>query len=139
MNEPQIHRGGCLCGKIAYELDGPALQTTLCHCEDCRRASGAPFVVWTFFKTGTLRWTRGTPKIIHFANRERSFCGDCGTALKFYDPQIPHLFEINTCSLDQPENYPPGDQCWTHDQLPWIGEIKKLPRYPLTSPIPGET
>lgn len=136
MSPSRIHCGRYLCGAIRYEILGPALQTTLCHCEDCRRASGAPFVVWTFFKTGTLTWRSGTPKTVRFADRERSFCGDCGTALKFFDPAIPHLFEINTSSLDHPEDYPPGDQCWVADALPWLAHLSGLPRFELTSPIP---
>ncbi len=136
MTGTPLHNGGCLCGAIRYQIHGPALQTTVCHCEDCRRATGAPFGVWTFFQTGTLIWTRGTPKIVRHAGRDRSFCGDCGTPLKFYDPGIPHLYEISTGTLDNPAAYPPGDQCWTADQIPWTDQIPDLPRFEFTSPIP---
>ena len=138
MMPPPPHTGGCLCGAIRYEIHSAALQTTVCHCEDCRRSTGAPFGVWTFFATGTLSWIRGTPKVIRFADRERSFCGDCGTPLKFFDPEIPHLFEISTCTFDEPANYPPGDQCWTTDEIPWIDQLTALPRFPHTSPIPDK-
>lgn len=128
--------GGCLCGAIRYRLSTPALQTCVCHCVDCRMASGAPAMAWTFFHTGAMEWVKGEAKVIHFADRERSFCGDCGTPLMFFDPEIPHIFEVSTCSLDKPENFPPKDQCWLVDGLSWSEEISKLPRYDEYSPIP---
>jgi hypothetical protein len=128
--------GGCLCGEVRYSLSKPALQTSLCHCEDCRKASGAHAVAWTFFHSGALEWTKGKPKTILFAQRERSFCGECGTPLMFFDPAIPHLFEVSTCSLDEPADFPPTDQCWLVDSLPWSGGIPDLPRFVEYSPIP---
>ena len=128
--------GGCLCGSIRYRLVEQPLGTTLCHCEDCRRASGAPAVAWTFCKVGSIQWTKGMPKVVHFAGRERSFCGECGTPLMFFDPSIPHLFEVSTNSLDDPLPFEPQDQCWMDDALPWHSRLEKLPLYSETGPLP---
>lgn len=128
--------GGCLCGAVRYVLSRPALQTCLCHCEDCRRASGAHAVAWTFFPAGALEWRVGLPRVIRFAERERSFCGDCGTPLMFYDPGIPEFFEVSTCSLDEPGKFPPKDQCWMVDALGWGEGVPQLPRYEEASPLP---
>ena len=43
--------GGCHCGTIRYEADGEALHHAICHCEDCRRAAGAPMVAWIAFRS----------------------------------------------------------------------------------------
>jgi hypothetical protein len=136
MSDHELHSGGCLCGAVRYEVAGRALQTTLCHCEDCRKASGAPAVCWTFFRTGALRWTKGSPKLLLHANRERTFCGDCGTPLTFFDPEIPGLFEANTNTLDDPAQYSPADQCWTCDEIPWFQDLIELPRYEQAAPLP---
>ncbi len=137
MSNILIHGGGCLCGAVRYEVRGPAAQTSLCHCEDCRKASGAPAVAWTFFPPDALRWTQGAPRKIEFADRVRWFCGDCGSPLLFVDPALPEFTEVNTCSLDNPAGFPPGDQCWTLDEIPWMHAIPSLPRFDLTSPPPG--
>lgn len=129
-------QGGCLCGAIRYQVNGPALQTSYCHCEDCRKASGAPAAAWTFFRSGTLEWLLGQPKILKHAERERSFCGDCGTPLKFYDPSLPDFFEMNTCTFDDPAPHVPTDQCWVHDEIPWASQLPSLPRFEFTSPLP---
>lgn len=130
--------GRCLCGSIRYQVpDDAAAGTSLCHCEDCRRASGAPAVAWTFFPAGTLEWTYGQPKSILWEGRVRSFCSDCGTPLTFFDPELPDQFEVSTCSLDRPEEHKPRDHNWESDRLPWFLTADDLPRYPQNSPPPG--
>jgi hypothetical protein len=136
MSEAPIHSGGCLCGAIRYEVYGDAMQTSLCHCEDCRRASGAPAVAWTFFPPNSLRWIQGSPREIRFAGRVRSFCADCGSPLLFADPALPQFTEVNTCTLDEPTAFPPGDQCWMVDEIPWMRSLHALVRFDHTSPVP---
>lgn len=121
--------GGCLCGATRYAIDATARHTSYCHCEDCRKASGAPVVAWTFFPAGTLSWTKGASKLLLFAGRERTFCPDCGTPLGFFDPAIPDEFEVTTCSLDHPELFPPRDHTWTKDRLTWFETADALPRH----------
>ena len=128
--------GGCLCGAIRYSVQGPK-HTSLCHCIDCRKASGAPFVAWTFFRSGSLTWTKGTPKVLIFASRERSFCADCGTPLKFHDPEIPEWFEMNTCTFDDAQACFPNDECWTEDKIPWAVSPAGVPSYHRDAPLPG--
>ena len=130
--------GGCLCGAVRYSLTSEALQTCICHCEDCRKASGAPMMAWTFFRTGAMCWVKGEAKLVKFAERERSFCGDCGTPLMFFDPAIPEFFEVSTCSLDRVDEFPPKDECWISDEVRWAKSLGSLPRYELESPLPGE-
>ena len=35
--------GRCLCGQVAYEIDGEIGPIDFCHCSYCRRASGSAF------------------------------------------------------------------------------------------------
>ena len=85
-----------------------------------------------------MRWVSGKAKVVEFAGRERSFCGDCGTPLMFFDPGIPEFFEVSTCSLDRAEDYSPKDECWVSDELRWVKSLGDLPRYDVESPLPGE-
>ena len=128
-------QGGCLCGAVRYEVQAAPRQTSLCHCEDCRRASGAPVVAWTFFPSGSLSFVKGDPRMLHFAERERTFCADCGTPLTFFDPALPHEFEVTTCSLDDAASAPaPSDHNWIVDRLPWLRVNDDLPAYEHHTP-----
>ncbi|QJE94932.1 GFA family protein [Luteolibacter luteus] len=122
-------KGGCLCGATRYEIGAEPRFTSYCHCEDCRKASGAPVVAWTFFPAGTLRWSHGEPKLLKFAGRERTFCPECGSPLSFFDPSFPSEYEVTTCSLDDPGLMPPHDHTWVEDRLSWFEVADTLPRH----------
>ncbi len=119
MSSP-LQRGSCLCGRTTYELAAESGQTLLCHCEDCRRASGAPVVAWTFFPAESLRWTGEAPKTFSFAGRQRSFCPHCGSPLSFFDPRFPTQIEVTTNSLLLPQAHTPTQEDWLPDRLPWM-------------------
>lgn len=131
--------GSCLCGKIRYKIHAHPLGTSYCHCEDCRKASGAPVVVWTFFPIGTITFDGEAPKLLRFASRERTFCPDCGSPITFFDPGIPEFFEVTTATLDSAAELAPQDHSWTADRLPWFKTQDHLPEFPNeTAPPPAE-
>ena len=41
--------GGCLCGKVRYELKGPRYYGVLCHCVTCRRITGGSFLAASIY------------------------------------------------------------------------------------------
>ena len=72
--------GQCLCGAITYQVSGEPGFVALCHCTDCRWASGAPMVAWAMFAEAALILTKGTPKTINSSGTAmRSFCAACGS------------------------------------------------------------
>ncbi len=78
------HFGRCHCGAIHYEITGEPQVVALCHCTDCRRSAGAPFVAWAMYPDSSLEVTKGTPKTINSSGTAmRSFCAECGSGL-FY-------------------------------------------------------
>ncbi len=74
--------GGCLCGSVRFEVDGPLRDIVVCHCSLCRRAgtnanayTWAPVTALTLVDSGTLE------VYIDANGRERSFCRTCGASL----------------------------------------------------------
>jgi hypothetical protein len=121
--------GGCLCGSIRYEATGRPYNITHCHCLDCRRSSGAPFVTWASFSRRSFRFTSGQPRELRWAGRFRSFCPDCGTPLTFLAGPDADEVDVTVCSFDQPTTVAPADHTWVEDQLPWIHLADDLPIY----------
>ena len=122
--------GGCYCGAIRYEADGPTFDETLCHCGDCRRAAGAPCVAWFTVASPGLRFVKGTPK--RFASSPgatRSFCSECGTPLTFQRADRSHEIDVTTASLDDAAAVPPRDQTRTSGRVPWFRELNRLREY----------
>ncbi len=126
-------QGGCFCGAVKYEVTGAIFNTTLCHCTDCRRVSGAPALAWFSTRRADFRYTLGQPA--RFASSDgilRSFCPHCGTALAFEDARWPEELDITCASLDDPEAAPPGDHTFVRSRLSWMKPHGGLPEYPTT-------
>ncbi len=122
--------GGCLCGRIRYRATGKPTNETHCHCEICRRASGAAFVSWTTFRSAAFAFTKGKPA--RFDSSEiafRQFCPNCGTQLTFQFHKSPQTIDVTLASLDDPGTITPVDHIWTKRQIAWIKLADGLPRY----------
>jgi hypothetical protein len=127
--------GGCHCGAIRYEADGEPEHHALCHCVDCRRCSGAPMVGWMAFPAEAVRVTQGEAAVYaSSADARRHFCIQCGTGLFYTNAvMLPGIVDIQSATLDDIENQPPGAQIQVAERLPWMADLGAIPeflRYP---------
>ena len=126
-------QGGCMCGAVRYEATGEPFNVTLCHCVDCRRASGAPALAWFSVRRDALRWTLGSPALNPSSpGVERQFCGRCGTQLTWHGADAADEIDVTLCSLDDPEALAPADHTFASQQVRWLHLADSLPRYPKT-------
>ena|SRR6266487_4165508 len=121
--------GGCLCGGMRYRLHEQPKQLSDCHCIDCRRASGAPFVTWGAFRRENIELLSGELRKVRHADRLRSFARCCGTPLFFQDNDESEWIDVTISSLDHPEIYSPEVAIWTEDRLPWVPLDLARPTY----------
>ncbi len=100
--------GGCRCGAVRYTAEGEPDHNALCHCEQCRRSSGAPMVGWALFARDSVTIT-GTPtSYTSSGDVARQFCGTCGTGLFYLSETIfPGKIDIQTGSFDDPDALAP--------------------------------
>jgi hypothetical protein len=78
----RVKTGGCLCGAVHYEVQGPLRDVVACHCTMCRKASGS-FVHTTAARLSDFRLTehRGLTWYRSSSGRRRGFCNICGSTL----------------------------------------------------------
>lgn len=126
-----ILTGRCLCGATRYQ-SGPSLcAPTLCHCESCRRASGAHAVGWLTVGSGDFKYTGAQPHEFESSPGVlRAFCGQCGTPLTYTNAQRPAEVDITIGSLDQPALTVPVDHVWMEDAVTWDRPADGLPQHP---------
>ena len=126
--------GGCHCGAVRYEMTEEVAHHALCHCTDCRKASGAPATAWAMAAADQVTIT-GEP--LTYASSEhgrRLFCGACGTSL-FYtnDVVFPGMIDVQSATLDDPDAIPLQAQIQTAERIGWMTHLGDLPafeRYP---------
>ena len=76
--------GSCLCGSVAYEVDGAPGPIVHCHCRTCRKAHGSVFSTVTNVPRDRFRWTRGENLLKGFESspgKIRYFCSQCGSQI----------------------------------------------------------
>jgi len=83
--------GGCLCGKVRFEVYGELLTVINCHCSKCRRFHGNVSAYTSTQRENLvmtcedgLKWYRSTQD--ETSNVHRGFCKECGSSL-FWDPR----------------------------------------------------
>ena len=134
--------GGCLCGAIRYEVTGDPIRAAHCHCDDCRRATGASFATNVFFKEEDLTVTQGTPKRFqHKADSgntsTRKFCPVCGAPVMAVSSGMPDLAMLVAGSLDDPSVFKPTMDVFTDCAQPWDHMDPELAKFPGMPEMPG--
>ena len=81
-----VTRGSCLCGAVAFEIEGPAELIINCHCSRCRKARAAAHGSNLFARDAQFRWVQGQETVASYkvpdAERFTSFfCPTCGASL----------------------------------------------------------
>ena len=113
--------GRCLCGRVRYRTKGAPLWVAHCHCESCRRATGAPLTTNARFAAESFAWTAGKPAI--FASSPgvaRTFCSRCGTSLTYQGERWPGEVHVLVATLDHPDAVTPRGEAFAEERLPWL-------------------
>jgi hypothetical protein len=112
----RVRYGGCSCGAVRFEVRGEPAEVGVCHCLECRKATGAaamPFANWSrsaFASTGEAREYVG-----------RSFCPVCGS-------RVFHLSERMASIMlgafdDAPSDLAPAHEGWIIRREHWLAPI----------------
>lgn len=125
--------GGCLCGQIRYTLASAPTDLNDCHCVDCRRSTGAPYLAWGTVPRRDCKVVRGKVRVVQHANRLRRFAACCGTQLFFEKSQDDASIDVTLASLDDPAPFAPAIAIWTEDHLPWVPLRPELPAFPQST------
>lgn len=129
-----VIEGGCLCGAIGYRATVHPISSMVCHCRTCRMASAAPLVPWVTFPSEHFSFVRGRPTEFHSSpSVTRMFCPSCGTPLTYQRTDLQSEIDVTTCTLQDPERFPPTHHSWTAYDLNWVRVADKLPAYEKTS------
>ncbi|GAA0776779.1 GFA family protein [Roseibium denhamense] len=109
-------KGRCDCGKVRFEVPKVRNTVTVCHCGQCRRASGhawasthAPYDSLSFTADDGLTWYESSD----FA--KRGFCKFCGCSL-FYRMNTEDGIGIAAGCLESPTGLKIGKHIFVKDK-----------------------
>jgi hypothetical protein len=126
------YTGGCLCGKVRFTIEGEPQFVAHCHCQSCRRHSGAAVLTFAGFAAAAVRFTNAPARYASSPGVTRSFCSNCGTPLAYETEERPGVIDMTLGAFDEPERLPATIHVWTEMRIPWFHADEHLPRYART-------
>ena len=121
--------GGCHCKSIRFKTEKDAFWVGACYCIDCRKISGAPYVVWAGYETNLVNILRGNPKIYKSSELvNRSFCENCGSPFSYQYIDKQEKIFIPVGIFDKAEAFELKKHIWVSQKLPWVHITDDLPQ-----------
>jgi hypothetical protein len=115
--------GGCLCGRVRYQVTGPFDAFHLCHCSQCRRSTGSAHAANIFTRPENLQWLAGEELVKRYIPDEpdvisKAFCSHCGSLVPYTSLKSGRLI-IPAGSLDEAPGIDPQDNIFWRDRAAW--------------------
>ncbi|QCI67738.1 GFA family protein [Phreatobacter stygius] len=128
----QVLSGSCLCGSLAYEVDGSAGPIVHCHCVTCRKAHGSAFSSVSNVPRASFRWTRGQHDVLRgyesSPGKTRHFCAKCGSHIMAERVGAATVLLRLGC-LDTPIAETPVAHIWRSDAASWYDPKVSVPEH----------
>lgn len=132
----EVLTGGCNCGAVRYEVDGPLTGATYCHCHRCQRRTGAAASPSAHPAPGAFRIVQGEDVLRCWApegGAEKWFCSLCGSAMYAYRRDVDVVAGIRMGTFDEDPGVRPDAHVWCESAAPWEAiPADGLPRFPTT-------
>lgn len=131
--------GGCLCGGVKYEVRGPFVRVSHCHCLRCRRHSGTAMSTQGRVRREHFQLVEGAELIRNYrveGYASKVFCKVCGSSLFGGDWPDGQEVSIRLGSLDGDPGITPQFHTFVEAGPPWDEIRDDLPQYP--GPVPLE-
>ena len=84
---PALH-GSCLCGGIKFEINGPLVAPSNCHCTMCRKQHGAAFRSRARAEKSDFKWIQGEELVTFYESTPGCFRGFLSRVRLASDQQI---------------------------------------------------
>jgi hypothetical protein len=128
MNDTTKLFGHCYCGAIAFEASGQPIKVGHCHCESCRRHSGAAMLSYAGYRPEQILFTATQPtKFTTDDSVTRGFCSRCGSSVCYEGKQSEYIF-IYMGLFDKPEKLVPQVHMMHSEKIEWLKVDDNLPR-----------
>ena len=126
-------RGSCLCREIQYAVADEFEYALICHCSQCRRATGSAFKPFGGIPRAKLEVTRGEPKLFGDAMTHNALCATCGSLL-YSIVQEGTMAHVTYGTLADAPTLAPQAHIFVGSKAPWYAIHDPLPQYEAFPP-----
>lgn len=128
--------GSCLCGAVAFEIDGRVTPIQLCHAQRCQKSTGSAFSPELAAPAERFRLLRGEQNVTRYEApllREpppfrKSFCRSRGSPLPVLQPETGFVIVLAGL-LDCDPGVKPFRHIFTSQAPAWDSANDELPKF----------
>jgi len=121
--------GSCFCNAVQFKVNGAPKGVVSCHCNFCRKHSGAAFSTYVVVPEAALKITAGQDSISAFQFKENAykhFCKQCGSPIYNKNERYQGLRMIYLGGISGASNIVPAANIYCESQLAWVPAIAEI-------------
>lgn len=122
--------GMCLCGAVRYCVPDAFDYALICHCSDCRRATGSASKPFAGIERTHLKLTRGEDELLQFGDADACdvHCRHCGSLLYSIVREGRFVHVTLGTLVDEP-TIRPSAHIFVGSKAPWDEITDPLPQF----------
>jgi hypothetical protein len=134
-----LREGGCRCGQVRFEVQGPPMLTVACHCTGCQHMTASAFSLSEGHPTSSFRLTKGETVIGGIHGATRHYHCDYWKSWLYTEPEGADFINVRTAQFDDPIAEPPFVETYRAEGLPWVrtGAAHSYEKLPAMEEWPG--
>lgn len=126
-----MYKGGCLCGAIQFEINGPIRDIIHCHCSQCRRAQGTAFATNANVDAKDFRFVCGQDQLSEYVMSDafsKFFCRHCGSPILGQRHNKPDVVRIRLGTIASDISERPAEHLHVGSKANWDVILDELPQ-----------
>ncbi len=136
MNNKKNYTGGCLCGKVRFEISGEIQNIIYCHCSHCRKAQGSAFATNGDVDAEQFNFISGEEELTGFeatAGQTKYFCKTCGSPIISKNKNHPDKVRVRLGVIESDITEQPTAHIFVESKANWEkieGDLPQFNTYP---------
>ena len=131
------YNGGCLCGKVRFEISGEVQNIVYCHCSLCRKAQGSAFAANANVNINEFKFISGEQELTGYEStpgQTKYFCKNCGSPIMSKTDAMPGKVRVRLGTIDSDINEKPRAHIFASSKANWEEITDDLPQYDSYAP-----
>ena len=131
------YKGGCLCGKVRFEITGEIENIVYCHCSRCRKAQGSAFATNGNVAVDKFSFISGEEEMTGYEStpgQTKYFCRHCGSPIISKSITAPDKVRVRLGVIESEIKEKPMAHIFSTSKANWDEICGELPQYESYEP-----
>ncbi|MBL3527218.1 MAG: GFA family protein [gamma proteobacterium endosymbiont of Lamellibrachia anaximandri] len=131
------YKGGCLCGKVRFEITGEIENIIYCHCSQCRKVQGSAFATNGNVDVEAFIFLSGEDELTGYQSspgQTKHFCKHCGSPIISRNESVPNKVRVRLGTIESDIRERPIAHIFITSKANWEELPDNLPQYESFEP-----